>query len=204
MKFSLWRRASLGGCVSIGLLSVACVSAGASVGTVPQNVVQTQAAKVLASETGQPPPTVKCPGGLNAKVGAHITCKLTSKGSKLVYPVVVTVNRVANGTAHFNVQVGQAPGQANKAKFCADNAAIEKATSSAKTSADLIAAFSANQNTILDFQKVAPAEIVAQAAKLVQAARLSVNTNSTKPFMNTAVEKAGVAVDKFCGVSDTP
>jgi hypothetical protein len=187
--------------MTMGVLSVTCVSAGASTGEVPQSVVQKQAENVLAKETGLAPPTIKCPGGLPATNGAHITCTLKAKDSKLVYPVRVTVNGVHHGTAHFMVQVGQAPGQANKATFCADNATIEKATSAATTPAQLIAAFSANQSTILEFQATAPSKIVAQAAKLVQAARLAVQGNSTKPFMTNAVNQAGLAVDKFCGVT---
>jgi hypothetical protein len=199
MYSSLWRRVLIGGAMTTGVLRVTSVTAGASAGQVPQSVVQQQAEKVLAKETGQAPPTVKCPSGLPATNGAHINCTLTAKGSKLVYPVRVTVNKVLLGAAHFTVQVGQAPGQANKATFCADNATIEKATSAATKSA-VITAFSANHKRILEFQATAPSKIVAQADKLVQAARLAVKDNSTKPLKNNAVEKAGIAVDKFCGV----
>jgi hypothetical protein len=199
-----WRQWAVVACITSGVLGLTCISAGAATGEVPRTVVQTQAEKVLAAETGRPLPTVKCPGGLPGTVGAHITCTLTAKGSSLKYPVRVTVSSISNGTAHFEVQVGQAPGQANKAKFCADNAAVEKATSAAKTTKELLSALSANQKTILNFQATAPAAIVDQAAILVQASRQAVLKKSTTPLSTSAVANAGTAVDRFCGVKASP
>jgi hypothetical protein len=144
------------------------------------------------------PPHVVCRTGLEGKVGAHINCTLTTKGSKLVFPVRVTVNSVHNGTAHFSVQVGQAAGQANKKIFCRDNAIIDMATSAAPTPAALIAALVANQKTILEFQATAPSKVVADAGELVVAARKAVQTGNTTAFGTTAIAKADLSVAAFC------
>jgi len=47
--------------------------------------------------------------------------------------VTITVRSIHGGSANFYVQVGQALGQANQAKFCADNATINSALSAATT-----------------------------------------------------------------------
>jgi hypothetical protein len=193
-------RKSAVGCVATLAVGLQSSVAGASSGQVPRSVVEAQAAKVLAKETGQKLPTVKCPGDLAAEVGAHINCTLTPHGTKLKYPVRVTVNGVRNGTAHFSVQVGQAPGQANKAKFCHDNAIIEAATSMAQTKAQLLAAFAANQNTILDFQGTAPSKVAADAGTLAQAVRVAVKAGNISGLNKKAFVSAGLAVDRFCGV----
>src|ERR1700689_1114448 len=86
------------GILAAALLGTRGVPAGATAGDVPKSVVEAQAAKVLAAETGQESPSVKCPGDLQGKVGATLRCVLIPKGSKLKYPVVVTVGSVHNGT----------------------------------------------------------------------------------------------------------
>jgi Domain of unknown function (DUF4333) len=199
MKSTQGIRRATGGVVVALLLGLSGISAGASTGEVPASVVEAQAAKVLASKTGQAPPKIICRKGLEGKVGAHINCALTTKGSKLVYPVRVTVNSVRNGTAHFSVQVGQAAGQANKKVFCQDNAILDTATSAAQTPAALIAAFQANQKAIVEFQATAPSKVVADAGILVVAARKAVQTNDTTAFGTKAIMNAGLAIDAFCG-----
>ena len=114
--------------------------------------MESQVAAQLAAETSQPVPKVTCPGGLQAKVGATIDCTLVSKGSTTQYPVHVKVTSVSNGTAHFDAQVGQAAGAADKTTFCNDNAILDKATSAAQQPSDLVAIFKANQATIAEFQ----------------------------------------------------
>jgi hypothetical protein len=189
----------MAGMAGVLLLALLGSPAGASSGEVPAKVVEAQAAKVLASETGEAPPHIVCRTGLPGKVGAHINCTLTTKGSKLVFPVRVTVNAVHNGTAHFSVQVGQAAGQANKAVFCRDNAIINMGVSAAQSPAALIAVFVANQKTIVEFQATAPSKVVADAGKLVIAARNAVRTNDTTAFGTKAIMKAALAVATFCG-----
>ena len=187
--------------VCVGTLPFAFtgVSAAASTGSVPKTVVEAQAAKVLAQETGLKPPTVTCPGDLEGQVGASIKCTLTPAGSKLVYPVKVTVNSEENGTAHFHVQVGQAFGVANKAKFCRDNAVLDRAASGAKTVADLVPIFIANEKSLLDLQATAPPKIVVSAGTLVHAAKDAINSGNASAFSTRALTNAGRAVDAFCG-----
>jgi hypothetical protein len=195
---ALTRLVAAASCSAV-LIGLAVAPAGASTGQVPRAVVETQAAKVLAAETGQKLPRVKCPGDLNAKVGASINCTLTANGSTTKYPVKVTVTSIRNGTAHFNVQVGQAAGAGNMTKFCNDNAILDRATSAAKVPSDLIAIFKANVSTLNDFQATAPSRIVDDAGTLVHAARVAVNSGSAKAFTTSAIVKAGERVDAFCG-----
>jgi hypothetical protein len=189
----------------VAALGALGAGAAAATGSVPKSVVEAQAAKILAAETGQGLPHTKCPDDcpddLPGKVGASITCVLTPKASKLKYPVVVTVNSVRKGTAHFRVQVGQAIGAANKAKFCADTAVLDKATSVAKTPSNLIAIFESNVKTLNDFQGTAPSAIVATAGTLVQAARTAVNTGSAQAFATPAIMKDILAVSTYCGLN---
>jgi Domain of unknown function (DUF4333) len=187
------------GSIGAALLCTSSSAAGAATGSVPKAVVESQSAKILAAETGQGLPHVQCPGDLRGKVGASIRCVLTPKGSKLKYPVVVTVNSVRKGTAHFHVQVGQAFGAANKVKFCADTATIDKATSVVHTTAELIPIFEANLKTIMDFQSVAPSAVVASAGTLVQAVRTAVNSGNANAFATPGIMKAEAAVNAFCG-----
>jgi hypothetical protein len=196
---SLIRFAFVGGlaAASLGIVS----GAAAATGSVPKATVEAQAAKILATETGQGPPHVKCPGDLPGKVGATIKCVLTPKGSKLKYPVVVTVNSVKKGTAHFHVQVGQAIGAANKTKFCADTAILDRATSAATVPSDLIPIFESNVKTLNDFQGTAPSAIVATAGTLVQAAGNAVNSGNADAFATPAIQKDIQKVSTFCGLN---
>jgi hypothetical protein len=187
--------AALLGSVAVGLLTT---SAGAT-GVVPKSTVQTQAAKILAKETGQKPPKVTCTGGLKAKVGATVHCTVVPHGSTLKYPALVTIRSIHGSTANFHVQVGQAAGQANKAKFCADNTTLLTAVSAATTPAAFISALEANESTIIDFQSTAPSKIVDQAGALVQAARAAINSGNPAAFGTKAAVAAGNAVDAFCG-----
>jgi Domain of unknown function (DUF4333) len=194
----------------IGIAAVAVVSAAAvfsacsasvSVGTpeVPQSTVQSQVARQLAAETHQPDPTVSCPGGLKASVGATLDCTLTPKGETTQFPVRVTVTSVKNGTAHFDAQVGQAAGAGDKVAFCADNAQLDQATSGAQQPSDLVPIFKANQNLLNDFQAKAPSAIVSQAGILVLAANHAISSGDASAFATATVENAGKKVDAYCG-----
>jgi hypothetical protein len=198
MNLSRIARAAAG-LACAALLGAYSASAGAAAGQVSKSVVEAQAAKVLAAQTGQPLPHVTCPGGLPGRVGASIKCTLTPKGSTTKYPVTVTVRSIHGGTANFYVQVGQAIGAANKTEFCKDNAILDQATSVAQTPSDLIPILKANESTILDFQATAPSKIVVDAGKLVQAARNAIKTGNANAFTTKAIMKAGANVDAFCG-----
>jgi hypothetical protein len=194
----------------IGVAAVAVVagasvfsacSASVSLGTpeVPQSTVQSQVAHQLAAETHQPDPTVSCPGGLKARVGATLDCTLTPKGESTQFPVRVTVTSVKNGTAHFAAQVGQAAGAGDKVAFCADNAQLDQATSGAQQPSDLVPIFKANQNLLNDFQAKAPSAIVNQAGVLVLAADHAISSGDASAFTTPTVENAGKKVDAHCG-----
>jgi hypothetical protein len=187
------------GCACVVLLGLSSVSAGASGGSVPKSVVEAQAAKVLAAETGQKPPKVTCPGDLQGTLGASMRCTLTPAGSRLVYPVKVTVNSVSNGTAHFSVQVGQAIGVANQTTFCHDNALLDRATIAAKTPAQLVPILVANEKTIQEFQATAPPKIVISAGTLAHAASVAIRSRNAAAFATAPLMQAESAVNAFCG-----
>ena len=88
--------------------------------------MQSQAAKILAAETGEKLPKVTCPSGVAAKVGAVTHCTVVPHGMTPTYPVTITVRSIHGRTANFYVQVGQALGQANQAKICLDKAPLTK------------------------------------------------------------------------------
>jgi hypothetical protein len=181
-------------------LSSAC-SSSASVGTpeVPQSTVQSQVARQLAAAAQQAAPTVRCPGGLKASVGATLDCTLMPKGETTTFPVHVTVTSVKGGTAHFHVQVGQAVGAGDKQAFCADNVKLSQATAGAQQPSDLVPIFKANQSLLNDFQAKAPAAIVSQAGILVLAANHAISSGDASAFTTATVEKAGKKVDAYCG-----
>jgi hypothetical protein len=188
---------------ALGAGAIVTVGTAATAGgpMVSKSTVETQAAKILAAKTGQKLPKVSCPSGVAAKVGAVIHCTVVPYGKTLTYPVTITVQAIHGSTANFYVQVGQALGQANQAKFCADNATINSALSAATTPSAFLAALQANEQVILEFQSVAPAKIVASAGTLTSAARQAITTGDIAIFNTKAVAKAAIAVDRFCGQS---
>ena len=154
----------------------------------------------MAQETGQKPPKVTCQSGLPAKVGATIHCTVVPHGSTLQYPAVVTVRRVKGSTAYFHVQVGQAIGQANKAKFCADvNTLADQAVPSGSASAYL-KSLEQDQQMILELQSTAPSKIVDAAGTFVQAVQKAITTQSVTGLSTTAVVNAQKAIVTFCGI----
>jgi hypothetical protein len=185
--------------LSATVLGLSAGSVSASPGQVPKSVVQSQAAKVLAAETGQPLPTVTCPSGLTATVGTSIRCTLIPKGSTARYPVKVTVNSVKGGTAHFEVSVGQAIGAGNKTEFCHDNAVLDQVTAVAKKPSDLIAIFKDNESTISDFQATAPSSIASAAGTLALAAGNAIRSDNANAFTTAKLIKASAQVNAFCG-----
>jgi hypothetical protein len=184
-----------------GVVEIALPGAVAGAGTpqVSKSTVETQSAKILASETGQKPPKVTCPTGVAAKVGAVIHCTVVPYGQKLKYPATVTVRSIHGSTANFFVQVGQALGQANRGTFCADNATINGALSAATTSAAFLSALQANESVILELQSTAPSKIVNAAGTLVEATRQAIQSGDIAVFDTKTVARAAVALDKFCG-----
>jgi hypothetical protein len=184
-----------------GVVEIASPGAVAGAGTpqVSKSTVETQSAKILATETGQKLPKVTCPTGVAAKVGAVIHCTVVPYGMKVKYPATVTVRSISGSTANFYVQVGQALGQADRGKFCADNATINGALSAATTSAAFLSALRANESVILELQSTAPSKIVNAAGTLTQATRQAIQSGDIAVFNTKAVARAAIAVDKFCG-----
>ena len=134
-------------------------------------------------------------------MGAVIHCTVVPHGMTLKYPVTITVRTIHGSTADFYVQVGQALGQANQAKFCADNATINSALTAATTPAAFLSALQANEQTILDFQSTAPSKVVDSAGTLIEATRQAIQSGSVAIFNTKPVAKAAIAIDTFCGQS---
>lgn len=168
-------------------------------GQVAQSDVESTVAKQLASTTNQPVPSVACPGGLDAKVGASIDCTLTPQGGGATLPVHVTVNSVTNGTAHYTAQVGQAAGGGNKTTFCNDNATLDKATAAATQPSDLVQIFKDNSSVVSDFEAEAPADIISDASTLANAAKAAISSGDATTFTNQSLVDAGKKVDAYCG-----
>jgi hypothetical protein len=189
--------------IAIGVVApeLACGSAVAGAGApqVAKTTVQTQSAKILAAETGQKRPKVTCPSGVAAKVGAVIHCTVVPHGTTVHYPATVTVRSIHGSTATFYVQVGQAPGHADRATFCADNATINAALSAATTPAAFLSALKANESVILELQSTAPSNIVDAAGTLTEATRQAIQSGDITVFNTKTVAHAAIAVDNFCG-----
>ena len=168
---------------------------------VSKDTVQTEAAKFLAAKTGQKPPKVTCPSGVAAKVGAVIHCTVVPHGMTLKYPATITVQSIHGLTANFYIQVGQALGQANQVKFCADNATIHSTLTAATTPAAFFAALKANERVVESDEYGDAAEDRRLAGTLIEAARQAINTGNVAIFNTKTVAKAAIAVDRFCGQS---
>ena len=97
--------------VSVAMLAFAGCKASVHVGgsEVAKADVESEAASQLAAKVNQPRPKVTCPRALSAKVGATVDCDLVAQGDTVKYPVHIVVDSVKDGTAHFRVEVGQAP-----------------------------------------------------------------------------------------------
>lgn len=98
----------------IGLLalSMGAASCSGSVsvggGDVAQAEVEAQVASQLAKTVDNGlTPTIVCPGDLDAKVGATMTCELSVEGQDGTYPVFVEVTAVKDGVASFSAEVGE-------------------------------------------------------------------------------------------------
>ena len=165
--------------------------AGAGTPQVSKSTVQTQSAKNLAAETGQKRPKVTCPSGVAARVGAVIHCTVVPDGTTVRYPATVTVRSIHGSTADFYVQVGQAPGHADHATFCADNATINRALSAATTSTAFLSALEANESVILQLQSTAPSKIVDEAGMLTQATRQAIQSGDISVFNTKTVGPRG-------------
>ena len=80
-----------------------------STGEVSKPDVENEVATQLAAKVNEPKPTITCPSGLTAKVGATLDCVLVAQGSTTRYNVHVTVTAIHGSRADFDIQVGSSP-----------------------------------------------------------------------------------------------
>jgi hypothetical protein len=90
------------------VLPVLVLVAGCGSGTVSKGDVAKAAEDSLEQQVGQRP-DVSCPKDLDAKVGATARCTLTADGLDGTYGVTVTVTKVEDDQARFDVQVDSEP-----------------------------------------------------------------------------------------------
>ena len=104
-------RIGLAGVLVLAAFAAGGCSASVSVGKkeVSKDNVEKPASLALGKQLNLPPPNIKCPGGVEAKVGATVDCELTAGNDPTRYPVHIAVDSVKNGDAHFNIDVGKTP-----------------------------------------------------------------------------------------------
>ena len=95
----------------------------------------------------------------------------------------------------------QAAAGANKTQFCADEATIDKASSTATQPSDLIPIFKANTSVLADFKSTAPADISAQADPLANAALAAITSGDASAFATPDLQADGKAIDAYCGLN---
>ncbi len=92
---------------------------------------------------------------------------------------------------------------ADKGAFCLVNQSINDAAKDVTTPAEFLAVIKTFAPQLDDWAAVAPAEIKADAATLVAAAKKAIASNDGSGFQDTAVTAAGTKVDSFCGTSSS-
>lgn len=94
------------------LLAVVLLGACSSgPGEIAQGDLEDQIATQLAEQTKQPKPTIECPSGLEAKVGAELDCTLSVAADPKEYNVHVEVDSIDEDTktAHYSIKVADQP-----------------------------------------------------------------------------------------------
>ena len=86
----------------------------------------------------------------------------------------------------------------SKAKFCQDNATLDKATQ-VDSEAQFLAAIKAHQATIDDFAKTAPSDIKADAQAQVSAVEAAIKANKIDQAAVPALDAGGKRIDAYCG-----
>jgi len=87
------------------------VAAGCSgTSTIEQSELEETAAEQLADQVDNGvTPNISCPDDLDSEVGATITCDLSVEGDDAVYPVMIEVAKVEDGTASFSIEAADTP-----------------------------------------------------------------------------------------------
>lgn len=88
--------------------------------------------------------------------------------------------------------------KSTKAAFCRDNATLNAKSAKVTKKADTVRFFVDNIATIDHFGKVAPADIAADAQKMVRAAHDVISKKNAAAFENLSIATAARNVDKYC------
>jgi hypothetical protein len=104
-------RRYLGGLVTAVFAVSLLASCSSGPGEIAQGDLEDQIATQLAEQLKQPKPTIACPGGLEAKVGATADCTLTVPPDTKEYNVHVAVDSIDKdtNTAHYSIKVADQP-----------------------------------------------------------------------------------------------
>jgi len=99
------------GFLAIAVFAVALGACSSGPGEIAQSDLEGQIATQLAEQTKQPKPTIACPSGLEAKVGATADCTLSVPPDTKEYNVHVVVDTVDKDTktAHYSIKVADQP-----------------------------------------------------------------------------------------------
>lgn len=97
----------LTGLILAVMAAAACQMSGGNPAPVTQQELENQAIDSLTEEVGQRPDTVRCNGGIDAKVGATQRCILTAGGGKV--GLTATVTSVGGGKVDIDFQVDDTP-----------------------------------------------------------------------------------------------
>jgi hypothetical protein len=116
---------------------------------------------------------------------------------------IISLLAAVLGAMLFAAGCGGGSKGSDKAAFCKDNAILNAKTATVSSLAEVAKLFKANVATIDDFGKKAPADIKADAQKLVDAAHKVISTGDASVFADNAVANAGKHVDTYCGQGTT-
>ncbi|MFT4034493.1 MAG: DUF4333 domain-containing protein [Patulibacter sp.] len=89
-------------------LPAALAVAACGVGAVPADELEKTVSQKLKAQVGVSPKKVECPEGLDAKVGAKVTCVLTAPNGDR-YDVALTAKQVDGSNVNFDFKVADQP-----------------------------------------------------------------------------------------------
>lgn len=92
---------------AVVLLAGLLLLAGCS-NSVPQSDVEAEIVREGELALGETV-SAECPGNLPAEVGAEMTCVMTIESTGERWEVFIEVDRVADNTAHFTMELGEEP-----------------------------------------------------------------------------------------------
>lgn len=89
------------------VLALAVFAAGCGEDVVSKTDVEQSVMTQLSASVGQQAPPITCPGDLEAKVGATLTCAIDLEGK--TFDVNVEVTKLEDGKAVYDVEVASEP-----------------------------------------------------------------------------------------------